>query len=259
MKFQEKNTKKRNQPIWLVLFLLLSNITLGQLLEIDYSKTKREESRFRVHFIRQGIIGVSSLQHLDLSAEVFKIRYDSKKGAHVSFTVYSTQTIWRGNKVDALNTFDFIMNPIGGTANGNFFTSFSVSKTDNSNSKIGFSLGTKWVEGPPLPDFRNSTFFDNYTRVGWINQRLLAEDPLKNSSLYFWSFPHLQLHQSSEVNRKLFFNEELPALAYGYGIELGLEYNSKLKLILIGQQLINATSNSDFGKLVLRLSLAYRF
>ena len=66
-------------------------------------------------------------------------------------------------------------------------------------------------------------------------------------------------HRSSQENRTLFFNDELPSLAYGYGLELGLEYNSQLKLILIGQQLVNATPESDFGKFVLRLSLTYRF
>lgn len=259
MKSIQWNLIFKNNYNWLVGFLLLCSLSSAQLLELDYSKGKREESSLRIHFIRQGIIGISSLQHFNLSAEVFKLRYDGKKGTHISFTVYSTQTLWKGNRTDALNTFEFVMNPIGGTANGNFFTSFPLSKKEHSSSKIGVSIGTKWVEGQPLPNFRNSTFFDNYSRVGWIYQHLLAEDPLQNSSLYFWSYPNVQLHQSTEESRALFFNNELPSLAYGYGIELGLEYNAQLKLILIGQQVVNTTSESDFGKFIFRLSVAYRF
>ena len=259
MKAKKKKNKFKNFGILFVGFLLLTNLTSAQLLEIDYSKDKREENSVRVHFIRQGIIGVSSLQHLDLSAEIFKVRYDGKKDAHLSFTVFSTRTIWKGNKTDALNTFSFLMNPIGGTVNGTFFATYPISKTEISKSKVGLSLGTKWIEGQPLPGFRSSTFFDTFSRLGWIHQRLLAEDPLQNTSLYFWSYPSLVAHRSSQENRTLFFNDELPSLAYGYGLELGLEYNSQLKLILIGQQLVNATPESDFGKFVLRLSLTYRF
>ena len=259
MKAKKKKNKFKNFGILFVGFLLLTNLTSAQLLEIDYSKDKREENSVRVHFIRQGIIGVSSLQHLDLSAEIFKVRYDGKKDAHLSFTVFSTQTIWKGNKTDALNTFSFLMNPIGGTVNGTFFATYPISKTEISKSKVGLSLGTKWIEGQPLPGFRSSTFFDTFSRLGWIHQRLLAEDALQNTSLYFWSYPNLVIHRSSKENRTLFFNDELPSLAYGYGLELGLEYNSQLKLILIGQQLVNATPESDFGKFVLRLSLTYRF
>ena len=259
MKIQKKKFKLKNNLNWLVSFLLLCSLSSAQLVELDYSKDKRKESSLRVHFVRQGIIGISSLQHLDLSAEIFKVRFDGKKGAHISFTIYGTQTLWKGNKIDALNTFDFVMNPIGGTANGNFFTSFLLSKKQNSSSKIGISIGTKWIEGQPLPSFRSSTFFDNYSRVGWVYQCLLAEDPLQNTSLYFWSNPNLLLHQSSNESRGLFFNNELSPIAYGYGIEMGLEYNSQLKLILIGQQLINVTPESDFGKFIFRLSIAYRF
>ena len=88
-------------------------ITSAQLLEIDYSLEKKEESSFRVHVIRYGIVGVSNLQHIDLSVEALKLRFDSKKGSHFSFSVYGTQTLWRGNKIDGLNTFDFVMNPNG--------------------------------------------------------------------------------------------------------------------------------------------------
>ena len=55
------------------LFAFLVTLSYGQLLEIDYTQGKREESSFRVQLVRTGIVGVSSLQHLDLTLEAIKI------------------------------------------------------------------------------------------------------------------------------------------------------------------------------------------
>ena len=50
--------KKKHYLIGLLLF---STLSYGQLLEIDYTQGKREESSFRVQLVRTGIVGVSSL------------------------------------------------------------------------------------------------------------------------------------------------------------------------------------------------------
>ena len=52
MKAKKKKNKFKNFEILFVGFLLLTNLTSAQLLEIDYSKDKREESSVRVHFIK---------------------------------------------------------------------------------------------------------------------------------------------------------------------------------------------------------------
>ena len=245
--------------LFLVGFLLLSAALTAQLLEIDYTKGKREEESFRIQLIRTGIVGISSLKHLDFTLEVLKLRYDSKKGNHIALTVYGTQTLWRGNRIDELNTFDFLMNPIGGTINGSFFGSFTLKKNELQNTKLGVSIGNKWIEGTPLPNFQNTSFFDYYGRVGWIYQKTLAEDALTNSSLYFWAFPSLLMHQSSAESRQQFFNNQLDPLSYGYALELGFEYNTQLKMTLVGQQLVNADPSGNFGRFVARLIVGYRF
>lgn len=231
----------------------------SQLLNTDFIAEKREESSFRIHLLRHGIIGASSLQHLDLSAEVLQFRYLPRGGTNWELTLFSTQTIWRGNKQDLRNTFDFVMNPIGGLINGRLSgrIPFKLKPTQNANLK--FNLGSKWIEGPPAPNFRTSLFFDHYLQFGWLHQRLLAEDPLTNSSLSFWLFPYFQLHQSSAADRKRFFDELLPPLAQGYGLEIGLGYNNQLKISLYGQQLINTTPQSALSLFVARLIVAYRF
>ena len=245
--------------IYIVGIFLSCQLTNAQLLELDFTSEKREESSFRIHFIRFGIVGASSLKHFDLTAEVLKFRYDTKNGLYWGFTVFGTRTIWRGNKIDALNTFDFLMNPIGGTVHGNLLTRIPLKRYKTKNSNIGLSMGTKWIQGPPLANFKSNSFFDHYLRLGWIHQRLFSEDPLTNSSLSFWTCPHLQFHQSSAESRKLYFNDQIDQFALGYGIELGIEYNTQLKVTLHGQQLLNTDQEGDFGRFVTRLIVAYHF
>ena len=254
------NVRFYSKKRWLFVgFLLFNMSSKAQLMEIDYTKEPREESSVRLQLIRTGIVGISSLKHLDLTVEVLKIRYDAKKGAHAAFTVYGTQTLWRGNRVDQLNTFEFLMNPTGGAINGSLFTSFPLTKKETQNTKVALSIGKKWIQGPPLPTFQNTSFFDNYGRLGWIYQKTLADDALNNMSLYFWAFPSAIVHQSSDESRKIFFNDQLDPLAYGYSMELGLEYNTKLKITLIGQKILNAEPLGNFDQFVARLIVGYRF
>tara|TARA_B100000886_G_C20420366_1_gene491288 strand:+ start:1861 stop:2634 length:774 start_codon:yes stop_codon:yes gene_type:complete len=244
----------------LLLGVLLScHYASAQLLELDYTSEKKEESSFKIYLIRYGIIGVSSLQHLDLTTEVLKMRYDSKNGLYIGFTVFGTQTIWQGNKINKLNTYDFLMNPIGGNLHGNFFGRIPFKRSVNQNSNIGLSIGSKWIQGPPAPNFKSNSFFDHYLRLGWVYQRLLAEDALTNSSLSFWAFPHIQFHQSSSESRSIFFDDQIDSLTQGYGIELGIEYNTQLKIMLYGQKLLNNDPQGDFNRFVTRLIVAYRF
>ena len=245
--------------IFIIIFLLFGTFIQAQLLEIDYTKDKREENNFKAQFIRSGIIGASSLKNLDLTVEALKLSYNNKQKSQFAFTLYGTNTVWKGNKMDELNTFDFLMNPIGGRLNGSFFTSYTVDKKDLQNTKLALSIGKKWIQGPSIPNFKNSSFIENYGRLGWIYQKTLAEDALTNSALIFWTFPSLIFHQISEENIKTFFNDQLDPFSYGYGLEFGLEYNKKVKITLIGQQILNSDPEGDFNHIVARLIFSYRF
>ena len=240
-------------------FLIQPCLGYSQLMDLDYTKQKREESSFKAYFIRNGIIGLSSLNHLDLTAELSKLKYISKSGINFNLTLYGTETIWRGNRNDQLNTFDFLMNPIGGVLNGSFFFSYILKKEESFNTKLSMGIGKKWIQGSDLPDFKKSSFFDNYFRLGFFYQKKIIEDPLTNSSLYFWTFPSLITHQLSQESRIQFFDNQLDPFSYGYALELGLEYNTQLKITLIGQQLLNTNPNGEFGLFVARLIIGYRF
>ena len=242
----------------IICFLIDPSLGYGQLIDLDYAKQKREESSFNAYFIRNGIISVSSLKHLGVTAELSKLKYFTKNGINFDFTIYGTETIWKGSRSDQLNTFDFLMNPIGGVLNGSFFCNYPIKNSDFFNTKLSISFGKKWIQGPDLPNFKSS-FFDNYVRLGFIYQKNLIEDPITNSSLYFWTFPSLIGHQLDQENRIQFFNNQLDTFSYGYSLELGLEYNTQLKISLIGQQLLNTDRNGEFGLLVARLIIGYSF
>ena len=242
----------------IICFLIYPSLGYGQLLDLDYAKQKREESSFKAYFIRSGIISVSSLKHIDVTAELSKLKYITKSGINLDLTIYGTETIWKGNRSDQLNTFDFLMNPIGGLLNGSFFCNYPIKNSEFFNTKLSIKKRKKWIQRPDLPNFKSS-FFDNYVRLGFIYQKNLIEDPLTDSSLYFWTFPSLIGHQLNQENRIQFFNNQLNPFSYGYSLELGLEYNTQLKITLIGQQLLNTDPNGEFGLLVARLIIAYRF
>jgi hypothetical protein len=254
-----KNSVFFKGSIFTIIFLLFCTFVQAQLLEIDYTKDKREENTFKVQFIRTGIIGASSLKNLDLTVEALKLTLNNKQKNQFTFTLYGTNTVWRGNRIDELNTFDFLMNPIGGRINASFFTSYTIDKKDLQNTKLALSLGKKWIQGPSIPNFKNSSFIENYGRLGWIYQKTLAEDAITNSALYFWAFPNLIFHQMSEENIKTFFNDQLDPFSYGYALEFGLEYNKKVKITLIGQQILNSDPEGDFDQIVARLIFSYRF
>jgi hypothetical protein len=57
----------------------------------------------------------------------------------------------------------------------------------------------------------------------------------------------------------LFFNNELESNSYGYGLQMGVEFNRKLQLVFLLNQFINTPDSTSLGKEVLRFTLAYRF
>mgnify|MGYP000244343989 CR=1 FL=1 len=65
----------RHTSSWFFGMVLCFQFTSAQLMELDFTSEKREESSFRIHLLRSGIIGVSSLKHFDITAELLKFRY----------------------------------------------------------------------------------------------------------------------------------------------------------------------------------------
>jgi len=90
-------------------------------------------------------------------------------------------------------------------------------------------------------------------------QKKIIDDPLNNNSLYFWSYTNLFFSKSLKKNRELFFDNELKSLSSGYGLEFGLQYNRSLKILLIGNKILNAKKKSKLNKIIFQLSISYRF
>jgi hypothetical protein len=51
----------------------------------------------------------------------------------------------------------------------------------------------------------------------------------------------------------------LETISFGYGLQTGVEFNRKVRLIFLLNQLVNTNNPDALGNIVLRLTLSYRF
>jgi hypothetical protein len=251
---------KNLKLFFFIIIHFTTELIFAQQIDIDFNQGKKNENTFSFKVIEQGIIGISSIGHIDSTIEVVKIKYGLKEGFTSSFSLFTTKTLLALNKNDKLNTFSHIINPTGGAYNATIMNSFPLRKSDKSNSHLGLRIGKKIVKGQAIYNsYKNKSFFENFLSLGYVYKRIIAEEAIENNSLYLWSFPNIFITHASEEKRKQFFDNYLKSYTCGYGFELGIQYNQSLKIILIGNQILNGIIESELNKFNLRLSLAYRF
>lgn len=243
----------------LAFFLCFSQALVAQQMAIDYTPTKKRESSFKVNLFKQGIIGINTLQHIDASAEVLRVQYDSSNGLQLSMSLFTTRSIWVGNKNDQLNLLSYMHNPIGGLINGSVVGKIPLSIKKDASFKIGVRLGQRFIQGFPIDPLYSRYFMDNYGSIGPIYQRLIYENARENKNLYLVFHPSLNVHNSSAKKREQFFDNQLQTTVYGYGLQLGFELNKTFRFSLMGHQLLNANEDSELGKFVFRFSTGYIF
>ena len=242
-----------------ILFLFSIQFVTAQQIPIDYTATKKRESSFKVRLLKQGIIGINTLQHLDLTGELITINKTNTNGTSLSFTLFSTQAIWAGNKNDQLNILSYMHNPVGGFLNGSLMAKIPLSFKKDSSYKLGVRLGQRLIEAFPIDPINSRYFMDNYGSIGLIYQRLLYENARENESLYLIMYPNGIVHNSSAEKREQFFDNQLKTTVFGYGFQLGIELNRKFRFSFMGHQLLNANEGTELGKFVLRFSTGYVF
>ncbi len=243
------------------LFILLFLYTLfsqAQLLELDYWSPSKKESVFKVTLFKEFMLSANTLGHLDSSTEAIKIKYGSKKGIVFTLSVVGTQSLITGNKNDKLNTLSHLLNPLGGRVNGSFFIGIPIKQKDKSSYRLAIRAGKKLIQAVPLKGLENN-FLTNYGQLGGVYQNLIFEDALENESIDLWIYPHVVFNHTNEKDLSTFFEEDLKSIAYGYGIQAGLEFNRKVKAILLLNQFLNTNVPYPVGKAVLRFTISYRF
>lgn len=102
-------------------------------------------------------------------------------------------------------------------------------------------------------------FLTNYGQIGGVYQNLIFEDALKNESIDHWIYPHINFDHTNEKDLSTFFEEDLKSITYGYGLNAGLEFNRKVKALLLLSQFVNTNIPDVVGKAVLRLTFSYHF
>ena len=240
-----------------LLILIASTPLYGQLLEIDYSSFAKKESLFKVSLFKQLLGGVNTLGHVELHSEVLKIHFSNKKGFNSGLSIVGTNSIFSGNKDDKKNNLSHLLNPLGGI-NGSIYFSLPLQRKEKSSLRINSRMGTKWIQGTPLRGSENS-FLSHFGLFGFVYQRLLFEDALENQRIDFWAYPRLMASQINKDDLTLFFNDELEPFSYGYGLETGVEFNRKVRLVFLLNQFVNTLEPDTMGIPVLRFTLGYRF
>ena len=241
----------------LYLLLLVSFFSLdAQLLELDYRSPVKKESFFKVNILKKFIGGVTTLGHLDFSTELMGVDYKSSKRLMGGLYLLSTYTVISGNKDVQKNNLSHLLNPLGGWLNGGFYFSVSLREKEKSSLKISSRMGIKGIQGTPLKGFKTN-FTSNYGSLGLLYQRLFNEDALENKRIDFWINPRLMMNQTNSENLEHFFDNELKPISYGYGLQTGLEFNQKLRLVFLLNQFINTHAAESVGIPVLRFGLVY--
>lgn len=239
------------------LFLIGSSLSLqSQLLELDYRSPVKSESRFSIGFFKQTLLGANTLGHIDTTVEVMNIKFNASGGFLAGFSVAGTQTFWSGNKDDKRNNLSFLLNPTG-RINGGLYFIIPLQEKEKSNLKLCSRIGLKLIQGTPLRGFQSS-FLSNQAEGGVIYQKLLYENAPENERVDFWVYPQLLFNQINKEDLTVFFDNQIKPVSVGYGLQTGVEFNQRLRLIFLLNQFVNTLFPDSLGIPVLRFALVYR-
>ena len=240
------------------LFLIGSSLSLqSQLLELDYRSPVKSESRFSIGFFKQTLLGANTLGHIDTTVEVMNIKFNALGGFLAGFSVSGTQTFWSGNKDDKRNNLSFLLNPTG-RINGSLYFLIPLQGEEKSNLRLSSLLGLKLIQGTPLRGFQSS-FLSNHAELGVVYQKLLYENAPENERIDFWVYPQFLLNQINKEDLVVFFDNQIKPFFMGYGLQTGVEFNQRLRLIFLLNQIVNTLVPDSLGIPVLRFTLVYRF
>ena len=243
--------------LFLLMLFITSDNLYSQLLKLDYSSLEKKESLLKISLFRQYMLGVNTLGHIDLSGEVMSINYSSSSGFMGGLSVIGTTSIFYKNKDDKKNNLTHLLNPTGGF-NGSLYFLFTLQEKEKSSLKLSSQLGIKWIQGRALKGFENS-FLSEYGMLGVVYQRILYENALENQRIDFWIYPHLMASQVGEENLEIFFDNQLETISYGYGLQTGVEFNRKVRLVFLLNQFLSSPVPETTGIPVLRFTVGYRF
>ena len=243
-----------------VILFFINQFIFSQQLDFNfYTGEKKENKSFSFKYVQQGILNLDSNANISATIEAFKLSYKTKNNFNSYLTLFSTRTFFSGKKNNKLNTLSNILNPIGGRFNINIHNLIPIKVKEDFNSSLGIKIGKKLIEAQAIYfPLDNKAFIENYINTGLLIQKKIIDDPLNNTSLFFWSYTNLFLTKSSKKNREIFFDNDLKSLSKGYGLEIGVQYNRSLKIILNGNKILYAMKNSELNKIIFQLSISYK-
>ena len=244
-----------------LLFIFSVSFSYSQLLDLDYSFKRKSESLLKVDLLKQFMLSYDTNGSIGMTAEAINIRYVSKKGTDLSFSLIGTQILYFGSKSDKLNSFSQLMNPLGGRIGSIISFNQPISYKDKTSYSFTSSIGERMIVSNPIGNsvgFGNRYFLNTHGSLGLIYQKLFNENILENKSLMLWFSPQIIFSYSNKNNIERFFLNDLKTNSYGYSAELGLEYNKVLKIGLLLNQFINVENSSKLKSPTLRITVNYK-
>ena len=112
---------------------------------------------------------------IGMTSEALNIRYVSKKGTDLSFSLIGTQILYFGSKNDKLNSFSQLMNPLGGRIGSIISFSQPISYKDKTSYSFTSSIGKRMIVSNPIGNsvgFGNRYFLNTHGSLGLIYQKL---------------------------------------------------------------------------------------
>ncbi len=244
-------------------FLLLFSISFSysQLFDLDYSLKRKSERLLKVDLLKQFMLSYDTNGSIGITAEGLNIKYISKKGTNLSFSLVGTQIFYFGSKNDKLNSFSQIMNPLGGRIGSIISFNQPIKYEDKSSYSFISTIGERMIVSVPIGNsvgFGNRYFLNTHGSLGLVYQKLFNENILENKSLALWFSPQIIFSHSKENDVQRFFLNNLKPSSYGYLSELGLEFNKVLKISFLLNQFINTENSSKLKHPTLRLTVNYK-
>ena len=184
------------------------SFSYSQLLDLDYSFKRKSESLLKVDLLKQFMLSYDTNGSIDMTAEAINIRYVSKKGTDLSFSLIGTQVLYFGSKSDKLNSFSQLMNPLGGRIGSIISFNQQISYKDKTSYSLTSSIGERMIVSNPIANsvgFGNRYFLNTHGSLGLIYQKLFNENILENKSLMLWFSPQIIFSYSNKNNVEKFF------------------------------------------------------
>ncbi|MCY4298435.1 MAG: hypothetical protein OXC61_03965 [Flavobacteriaceae bacterium] len=173
-----------------------SHVAYNQYLELDELGSRVMEPNYlRVQFINQLAANADTYGNLNIWGEFINAKTSFKSGTHLSFHMFSSQTIVYRNWPfeDHFSTISKILDPTGGTLKASILFTHPITSIKSSKINLGSRFGTSWM----TTNITEESFLSHHLHLGISIQQKIKERKLKDA-IYLVLYPHYVINFINE-------------------------------------------------------------